>query len=308
MQLWSDDLRTGDTLMPARRAFLQISLLFALQLGSVSPALSATLVEDAVDNYTNKRFHAAESLFEQAAAQAPSDQRIFLMIGKTREELKDLPGAKEAYNAAFFINPFSPEGNQAKQALLETEGKIQAKAHAPLDDPETMRQAARTIQNQAVALGQRHIDYGNALGQDRLNDNLRGYQGGYLWGGYGANRSRSRYQTNYLTRGEVSNWNVVRKAAFQMDNQTQALRYGTEATKVAIQAQQSANNLVSLLADHSKSSAPHLRASGTNLYVRNYALPEEDELPPADPPLEMKAVQHKFADLPTELHARANKL
>ena len=182
--------------MPVRRAFLQISLLFTLQLAYVSPALSATIIEDAVDNYTNKRFHAAEALFEQAAAQAPSDQRIFLMIGKTREELKDLPGAKEAYNAAFFINPFSSEGNQAKQALLEAETKIQAKAHAPLDDPETMRQAARTIQSQAVALGQRHIDYGNALGQDRLNDNLRGDQGGYLWGGYGANRQRNHYQTN----------------------------------------------------------------------------------------------------------------
>ena len=81
-----------------------------------------------------------------------------------------------------------------------------------------------------------------------------------------------------------------------------------QGVQSAAELQKSANNLESLLGEKPRAGSPHLRALGTNLFVRNYSEHDDDSLPPVDPVLELKARQEKLSDLDKGDHARANKL
>jgi tetratricopeptide (TPR) repeat protein len=289
--------RLGETVMKYRRPFLLLAILLASL--NFSPAVrAATAYDDGIENFSGSRYHAAEANFEQALAANPNDTRALLMLGRTREFLKDSAGAKEAYTAAFNINPFNADGAQAKSALFDLTAKVEAQKHAPKDDERAMRKSAQLIQQQGRDLGQRHINYGNALARDRLNLTfLSALAEGQPLG-----------RLNWRQRGEVSSWEQTRQAFRQFDDRAQAINYRANATRTAAAAQTSANNLILLLAEQDNGTNPHLRALGTNLYVRNYGSSRLDDLPPDDPPLELRARAWKLADMPKELHAKARKL
>ena len=117
---------------------------------------------------------------------------------------------------------------------------------------------------------------------------------GYNYPGYnnfGYNNGRRLYDN--------SNLRALDTAAIRADAGVRATRYQIEATQQAAEVQKSANNLKSLLAEDKHSSGPHLRALGTNLFVRNYSDHDDDNsVVPADPPLELKATAIKLSDLP----------
>jgi hypothetical protein len=268
----------------------------------------ASAYDDGMQDFIQKRYHTAETSFELAVSINRSDTSALLMLGKTREFLKDQQGAKEAYTAAFNINPFSTDGAKAKQALLDLTGNVEAKKHAPLDDPATMRKSAYTIQNQGRELGQRYIKYGNALSNARTRLTLDSYRADQVRnGGIGNGAGFYRYRLN--NGGDLSSWDRIRNSYRQYDDQAQATNYRTWATRNAFAAQQSATNLVSLLGEHSPSATnPHLRALGTNLYVRNYGSDQIDDLPPEDPPIALHAKALKLSQMPMELKAVQKKL
>jgi len=289
--------RLASKVMKYRRLFL----LLAISLVSLnfSPAMrAATAYDDGMENFKGTRYHAAEANFEQALAANRNDTRALLMLGRTREFLKDPEGAKEAYTAAFKINPFNADGAQAKSALVNLAAKVEGQKHAPLDDERTMRKSAHLIQKQGRELGQRNINYGNALARDRINLTfLSALAEGQPLG-----------RLNWRRRGVVSSWEENKQAFRQFDDRAQAFNYRANAARTAAAAENSANNLVLLLGEHDNGTNPHLRALGTNLYVRNYGSSPLDDLSPDDPPLELHAKAWKLADMPQELHAKARKL
>jgi tetratricopeptide (TPR) repeat protein len=270
---------------------LQITFVAILFFSCFGPALASDPYQDGMDAFNAKRYHAAEESFLQAAAHSPSDPNIFMQLGRTREMLLDREGAKEAYEGAFKINPFGPEGKAAKTALLNLSATIEGKKHAPMDSEEVMRQSATSIQREARELGNRTINEGEAMANAR-----------YRLGRIGNPRRVLRWNA------EVSDPFGIARQSRMMNDATQGALYRTFGRVRATTAQQSANNLVGLLAEHGHATNPHLRALGTNLYVRNYASPDDDELPPQDPVFEMRATQIKLSDLPVELRAKAAKL
>jgi tetratricopeptide (TPR) repeat protein len=281
------------------------SLLFCTTL--VSGAQAATPYDDGMQDFNLKRYHAAEIAFENAVAKNAFDTRALMMLGKTREFLKDADGAKEAYSAAFKINPFNAGGAAAKQALLDLTTDVESKKHAPLDDAKTMRKTATIIQRQGQQLGQRYSDYGNSLAAARQRLTFDSYRGDQIRNGGLVNR-RGFSRFRLTSGGDLSSWDRIQNAYRQYDDQAQALNYRTWATRNAVEARQSATNLVSLLADHGYATNPHLRALGTNLYVRNYESAQTEELPPEDPPLELRAKAWTFNDMPAQMQAKQKKL
>jgi hypothetical protein len=81
------------------------------------------------------------------------------------------------------------------------------------------------------------------------------------------------------------------------DARVQATRYQSDALHSASEVQKSANNLQDLLGDPRHDLEPHLRALGTNLYVRNYSEHDGDTVAPVDPPIELKAHEMRLQDL-----------
>jgi len=274
----------------------------------VLPAQAGSPYDDGMKDFMQKRYHTAETDFELAVSINRSDTSALLMLGRTREFLKDSQGAKEAYTAAFNVNPFSADGAQAKQALMNLTANVEAKKHAPLDTPQTMRKTAGTIQRQGRELGQRYINDGNALAAARQRLTFDSYRADQIRnGGIGNGFGFFRFGLN--NRGDLSSWDRIRNSYRQYDDQAQAVNYRTWATRNAVAARESATNLVDLLAEHdSAATNPHLRALGTNLYVRNYGSDSLADLPPEDPPIEMHAKAWKLTEMPIELRAKQKKL
>ncbi len=100
----------------------------------------------------------------------------------------------------------------------------------------------------------------------------------------------------YGQRG-TSNYSALKSSYIRSDSAVQAMRAQQEAVHSATELQKSANNLQSLLGEQPKYGTPHLRALGTNLFVRNYSEHDDDSTPPVDPPLELKAKAVKLSDL-----------
>jgi len=261
--------------------------------------------DDGMQNFKAKRYHAAEIDFENGIVKNPADTRALLMLGKTREFLLDPDGAKEAYSAAFNINPFNADGLSAKQALMDLTANVEAKKHAPLDDPATMRKTAGTIQRQGQQLGDRYVAHGNAMAaaRQRLTDDTD--RANFL---NGTDRYRRRQRFRMNSGGELSDWGSIQRSYRIYDDRAQALNHQAAAKQSAFLANQSATNLVTLLGEHGYSTSPHLRALGTNLYVRNYATNGSDELPPEDPLIELHAKEWTLSTMPTQLQAKQKKL
>ena len=107
---------------------------------------------------------------------------------------------------------------------------------------------------------------------------------------------------------EVSNQARINTSWIRNDSMVQGMKAQQQGVQSAAELQKSANNLESLLGEKPRAGSPHLRALGTNLFVRNYSDHDDDSTPPQDPPLELKAKQEKLSDLDQGLHAKALKL
>ncbi len=250
--------------------------------------------EQGVEQFQAKRYHAAAKLFTQAESQSPNSQPVHLYMGQTLEQLLDTEGAKSEYEACFRINPFNLPGRKAKELLLNLSGKQAAKIYAAADTPETVEQTVRIIKGQTAEAKSRYRNWGDLYARQRLR------QGNYsasLWNQQ-ANLALSDLRHNqYYGRGaqdEISSWGVIHSHYAVTDAQTQAYRARSWGTQAQANLQESANNLIRNINRRGAPDQPMLRAQGTNLYVRYYGGSEQDDLPPEDPPLELKAVAKKL--------------
>ncbi|HEY9774391.1 MAG TPA: tetratricopeptide repeat protein [Planktothrix sp.] len=285
---------------------LTIAVIALLGYAFSLPVLAADTSDmlDGMEQFSYKRYHAATDLFERVIAQDPRNTRAHYYLGMCFERLKDAANAKQEYDAAFHLNPFSDEGHASREALLHLSGSVEEGKH-PTDGPKVYDQAVREINRQAADNAQRWVDWGNS------NANYRTRLGAIE---AGMKRQQAKYATNALRNStygrEISNQHLL-DASYQLsDAQVQANKYRQDGTNAARFTYESANSLKQQLGEHrtnNDSLTPRLRALGTNLYVRNYG-DYDDDLPPADPPLELRAKAKSFADLPVELKAAPGKL
>jgi tetratricopeptide (TPR) repeat protein len=118
--------------------------------------------------------------------------------------------------------------------------------------------------------------------------------------GLGTAGAQMPYNMNYKMYGQqqpISNFATMDSSYVRSDARVQATRYQSDALHSAAEVQKSANNLQELIGDPRHDLEPHLRALGTNLYVRNYSEHDNDTVAPVDPPIELKAHEMRLQDL-----------
>jgi tetratricopeptide (TPR) repeat protein len=262
-----------------------------------SAAMGSSLMSEAIDNFQNKRFHAAADLFEQVVKGEPANAQAYYYLGSCLEELKDPDNAKKMYEACFKVNPFSPLGRQAKDAINNLIQKQAILSH-PYDEPDVVDTSVRTI-NQEV----------NHLQQDKLNfaTTEAAYQlqrGNYRAMRFGFQADMANYHYFGRTAAEVSNMAMIRSYDALAYAQRQSTRALTSGYQSARYARESGNNLINSFNEPpSKPDEPQLKAAGTNLYIRNYIYADNNDMAPNDPLVQLKAVAGRLG-----AQAQANKI
>lgn len=265
------------------------ALVLFLLLWASLPARAGAL-EDGVEAYYQRRFNAAAMHFENALEASPNNWKAHFYLARSLEQLKDYEGAKAEFMVVFKLNPFSKEGRLAKQALMDLSATVAARKHH-VDDPAHFKQAARQINAQTSDSKNRYRLHADRRARENLN---LAYSRIYSVDQSARNerRSNSWYRRNFYYNNvdEVSNRQYIRTSYLRTDAMRSAALTRLEAAKKSEEVQKSANNLKLLLADGSmRPGGARLRALGTNLYVRNYTRPEDEDVAPEDPVVELRA-------------------
>jgi hypothetical protein len=260
--------------------------------------------------------------------QATNMKRIKIGEGNMQAQWRINAGNQQSYN----------QGYQTNMGIQNVPGGYTPGFYAP---PQNVNDIRNQVRAQGGA-GNPYLNVGNPYA-NRTYDNWAGYPGntanngtgygggyggaggyggggggggygggGYGGGGYGgggiAAAGYNPYTpVNMYGRGAVSNQNQINTSYIRSDANVQAMRAQQAGVKSAEELQKSANNLESLLGEKPRAGSPHLRALGTNLFVRNYSDHDDDSIAPVDPIIELKARQERLADLERGDHAKAQK-
>ena len=269
-----------------RGIFLLVGVLCAWAIPQAALALSA--FESGKEEFKLKRFWAAKAKFMTAVQQEPANQKAYLYLGRCLEYLRETDDAQATYRACFSVNPFSEDGKRAKQFSIDISGRMEASEHRAVDDPQQVIDTGLLIQRQALDLQARKIREAESYYKNRRNVSRRS---GYYYTTYDlANASRA---------GEISNQRFINNSSKIYDWQNEALKARLHGQRSAQSVQDSANALIERIGRKTGTS-PALRALGTNLYTQYFRSKneEEDIPPPPDPPIELRAKQLKFNDIP----------
>ncbi|MBU6453781.1 MAG: hypothetical protein KGS72_18520 [Cyanobacteria bacterium REEB67] len=277
-----------------------------------APKTFDSLYSQAMADFDASRFHAASEELEAAIQLNPNSAKAYSLLASTLLRLQDRDGAKEAMRACFQVDPFGPDGRNAKAMLLKMVNDDTVRATAPQDTPQVVDHTMRALSMQAADLsnryrqdGDRWATYRRYLGgieaekiQNETNDYINGFRGS--GGGFGSYRSRyggyggGGYggMTAY-DRQEISDMGRLRSNYVRTDSIVQGNKARTEAALKASYAQESAANLKDqLLKGKVLPDDAQLKALGTSLYCRYFGdeTPSIDEPPvPDDPILELRA-------------------
>lgn len=258
-------------------------------MANVAPALAASAFERGKEEFNLKRYHAAKAQFMTAIQQNPNNQKAYLFLGRCLEFLKEPEDAQATYRACYSVNPFSEEGKRAKQFSMDVAGKLEAADHRAVDSPKQVIDSGLLIQRQALDLQARKIREQNLHARNRRNVSWR--QGYFYTPADLIRRDRNT---------EISDRDFIRDSSTIYGSQTESIRARAHGQKVAQSVQDTANALIERLGRKTNSTSPALRALGTNLYVQYFrSISEEEDIPPPpDPPIELRAKQLQFADIP----------
>jgi tetratricopeptide (TPR) repeat protein len=253
--------------------------------------------------------------------QATNMKRMKIGEGNMQAQWRINAGNQQSYN----------QGYQTNMGIQNVPGGYTPGFYAPLQNVNDIRNQVRAqggAGNPYLNVGNHYANrtYDNWAGYPgNTANNGTGYGGGYGGGGYGgaggyggggggyggggiAAAGYNPYTpVNMYGRGAVSNQNQINTSYIRSDANVQAMRAQQAGVKSAEELQKSANNLESLLGEKPRAGSPHLRALGTNLFVRNYSDHDDDSIPPVDPIIELKARQERLADLERGDHAKAQK-
>ncbi len=274
-------------------AFIAFGVFLSWALPQASWAAGA--FEAGIEEFKLKRFWAAKAKFMEAVQQQPGNQKAYLYLGRCLEYLRETDDAQACFRACFSVNPFSEDGKRAKQFSIDIAGRSEASEHRAVDDPQMVIDSGLLIQRQALDLQARKMREMESYYKSRRNNNRR----------------NGNFYTPYdlLNRdgNEVSNRAFIDQSHGIYDNMNEANRARLHGQRSAQSVQDTANALIERLGRKNNSSAPALRALGTNLYVQYFRSKneEEDIPPPPDPPIELRATQIKFNDIPRAWKAQS---
>lgn len=256
---------------------------------NAASAAAVTAFDRGKEEFNLKRYHAAKAQFMTAIQQNPNNQKAYLFLGRCLEFLREPEDAQATYRACYSVNPFSEEGKRAKQFSMEVAGRLEAADHRAVDSPKQVIDSGLLIQRQALDLQARKIREQNMHARNRRNVSRR--QGYFYTPDDLIRRSRN---------SEVSDYDFIRNSGTIYGSQTESIRAKAHGQKVAQSVQDTANALIERLGRKTHSTSPALRALGTNLYVQYFrSISEEEDIPPPpDPPIELRAKQLQFADIP----------
>ncbi|MDZ4834804.1 MAG: hypothetical protein SGJ27_13585 [Candidatus Melainabacteria bacterium] len=258
-------------------------------------AWAGTAFESGREEFRLKRFWAAKAKFMTAVTQEPGNQKAYLYLGRCLEYLRETEDAQATYRACFSVNPFSEDGKRAKAYSMDIAGRMEASDHRAVDDPQQVINSGLLIQRQALDLQARKVREAEAYYRSRRNVNRRS-------GNFYSN-------SDLLGRsGDVSNRRFIDQSHQIYDFQNEANKARLHGQRSAQSVQDSANALIERIGRKSgPNSNPALRALGTNLYVQYFRSKneEEDIPPPPDPPIELRAKQLKFNDIPRAWRAQS---
>jgi len=270
---------------------------FCLQL--LPKAYASSLMDEAVADFQQKRYNAAANLLEHVIKGEPKNANAYFYLGASLEQLKDLDDAKKMYEACFKLNPFSPLGRQAKDSINNLIQQ-QALIDHPYDAPGLVDTSVRNINQQVNHLQQDKMNFARIDAAYQIDSgNRRAYRLGLE-----ANMAQYDYFGQAGAANEISNMALIRSydaLAYAQRAATRALTNGIQSSRYA---RESGNNLINSFNEQPfKPDEPQLRAAGTNLYIRNYSYTNEEEVPPSDPLVELKAVAGRL-----DQHAQASKI
>jgi tetratricopeptide (TPR) repeat protein len=261
---------------------------------------------------------AKKALMDLAARQAQLDHpndgpeitaRTLQMIERQAGDMKRMKIGEANMQAQWKIKQGNQQayamGYQMPTTIQNVPGGYTPGFYAP-------QQSIAAIRNQVQTNGTAvnpYLNVGSPYAK-RTYDNWAGYPGtnGTGYGGVPAAGYNPYANAAMYGNRNVSNTAAINSSWIRADSQVQAMRAQEGGVKAAMELQKSANNLESLLGEKPSAGSPHLRALGTNLFVRNYADHDDDSIPPVDPIIELKARQQRLADLERGDHVKSQKL
>lgn len=275
---------------------LSISAACVFALTCAPRAVAVSAFDLGREEFKLKRYHAAKQQFMTAVQQNPSNQKAYLYLGKTLEFLREPEDAQMTYRACYSVNPFSEDGKRAKQFSMDVAGRLEGNEHRAVDTPEDVISSGLLIQRQSLDLQARKIREQNVYAKNRRSVSRRQ---GYFY--------TPAELMNGRDGNEVSDREFIRDSGLIYDSSTESVRAKAHGQHLAQSVQDTANALIERLGRKTNSSAPPLRALGSNLYVQYFRskTQEEDIPPPPDPPIELRAKQLQFSDLPRALRAQS---
>jgi hypothetical protein len=279
-----------------RATLLSLSATCALLVSFSNAAFAANAFDLGREEFKLKRFHAAKAQFMTAVTENPSNQKAYLYLGRCLEYLKEPEDAQATYRACYSVNPFSEDGKRAKQFSMDVAGRLEAADHRAVDSPKTVIDSGLLIQRQALDLQARKIREMNEYAKNRRNVSRRQ---GYFY----TNADLVRRPPG----SDVSDPDFIRNSGMIYNAQIESTRAKAHGQHLAQNVQDTANALIERLGRKTNSSSPALRALGTNLYVQYFRSQsqEEDIPPPPDPPIELRAKQLQFTDIPRAWRAQS---
>lgn len=271
----------------------------------------ADLLNRAQADISLKRYHAAAENLMNAIQINPSSSLAFRQLGDVLVELKDSEGALESYKACFENDPFGENGKYAKAKLLSLSARNARSKTAPQDTQPVVQNTITTINRQVRDYTNRMQFEGRRNSMRMTRESALGFPAGFVpaydtqgysrrgrggmgGGTYGFGGGRGGFGGGRYGYGpgEISDLNYLRGNYARSDVRARAMAAQREAAQKAAYVAESASNLKDqLLRPHKKGEA-HLRALGTNVYVRYYGdetPSSSDEKIPEDPAIELKA-------------------
>jgi hypothetical protein len=276
---------------------LILTVCLLLQLSA--PSLAADRLTQGIRLFNTGQYAQAAQYLKRAVASQPFNQKAQYFLGDSLSHLNDKQGAMRSYEGCFRADPFSSFGIKAKKALLGLSANNSPTAvanpvaagseHRP-DDANTIRQAILTMHRQSDDAERRVRQEGETLAKAQTkhaqvqvsNIYAQAQQDESELVAIGGRRmfQAEIYQINLQAR--------YAEARARQEAQILASQKRNFAAQRAVALNEAAANLEAQLAEPKRPGHIRLKASGTNLYVRNY---ESD----TEVPVELVATQSLVA-------------
>jgi hypothetical protein len=264
-----------------------------------TPSSSFTaLMKAGRSEFGQNAFHAARDTFEQAMVQNPGDQDAHFWLAMSYWHLYDYENANTQLKIVFRLNPFSTEGQVAKQQMLDITRYLTASQTPAVDPPSVVMQSMAQMEGQAYSLQSQKLLDGELASDWRTQQaydesyRIQRDTNFYLRSEW---RQGRRYGYIPANLGEVSDLGYIRSHYVLTDGLAQAARAQQDAALRAGNVQDWENSLLSQMSQPARTGQPQLRAFGTNLYVQYYGNDDPSYQRPvaaADPPLLSEAMKY----------------